>query len=178
MEPSPYLPTTRRFANPLYLRVSDVPELAGLDPDAAAHPLCQGLADRQTQPGSALVAGIGRTNLNEGLTKLGNSLGGDAAAAIFDDQGKGPAALLGIGPQSDRASRLGEFDCVADQVHQYLVHRTTVAQAHAFHRCIGGDEIDPFLERQGLHEGRHFPHRGGRIEMPNVEIIFAGLDPG
>ncbi|HYN28976.1 MAG TPA: 4-alpha-glucanotransferase [Dermatophilaceae bacterium] len=31
MEPSPYLPTTRRFANPIYLRVGDVPELAAAD---------------------------------------------------------------------------------------------------------------------------------------------------
>ena len=30
VEPSPYLPTTRRFASPLYLRVEDVPELADL----------------------------------------------------------------------------------------------------------------------------------------------------
>lgn len=50
MEPSPYLPTTRRFANPLYLRVSDVPELAGLDPDAAA------LIDRLGQRAQALNA--------------------------------------------------------------------------------------------------------------------------
>jgi 4-alpha-glucanotransferase len=32
MQPSPYLPTTRRFANPLYLRIEDVPETAYLEP--------------------------------------------------------------------------------------------------------------------------------------------------
>jgi 4-alpha-glucanotransferase len=31
MEPSPYLPTTRRFANPLYLRLEHIPEYAYLD---------------------------------------------------------------------------------------------------------------------------------------------------
>lgn len=36
MEPSPYLPTTRRFANPVYLHVEDVPEVATLDLAARA----------------------------------------------------------------------------------------------------------------------------------------------
>lgn len=36
VEPSPYLPTTRRFVNPLYLRVQDVPETAELDATASA----------------------------------------------------------------------------------------------------------------------------------------------
>ncbi|MGN6524659.1 MAG: 4-alpha-glucanotransferase [Actinomycetes bacterium] len=34
MEPSPYLPTTRRFVNPIYISVGDIPEVAGLP---AAH---------------------------------------------------------------------------------------------------------------------------------------------
>jgi 4-alpha-glucanotransferase len=32
MQPSPYFPSSRRFANPLYVRVEDVPELDRLDP--------------------------------------------------------------------------------------------------------------------------------------------------
>jgi 4-alpha-glucanotransferase len=37
VEPSPYLPTTRRFVNPLYLHVEDIPEVARLgDQDRAA----------------------------------------------------------------------------------------------------------------------------------------------
>jgi 4-alpha-glucanotransferase len=36
VEPSPYLPTTRRFVSPLYLRVEDVPEAAYLDDAARA----------------------------------------------------------------------------------------------------------------------------------------------
>ena len=37
MEPSPYLPTTRRFVNPIYLRVEDLPEVAYLTPTERAH---------------------------------------------------------------------------------------------------------------------------------------------
>jgi 4-alpha-glucanotransferase len=37
IEPSPYLPTTRRFASPLYLRVERIPEFADLDPSARAY---------------------------------------------------------------------------------------------------------------------------------------------
>ena len=33
MEPSPYLPTTRRYANPVYLSVDDIPELAAAPAD-------------------------------------------------------------------------------------------------------------------------------------------------
>lgn len=36
LEPSPYLPSSRRFFNPLYLRVENVPEFARLSPDDRA----------------------------------------------------------------------------------------------------------------------------------------------
>jgi 4-alpha-glucanotransferase len=34
IEPSPYLPTSRRFANPIYLRIERIPEYVDLDPHA------------------------------------------------------------------------------------------------------------------------------------------------
>ncbi|MFK5689761.1 4-alpha-glucanotransferase [Ornithinimicrobium sp. LYQ92] len=43
MEPSPYLPTSRRFVNPLYIRVEDVPEVAYLS--AAQRQLVEWHAD-------------------------------------------------------------------------------------------------------------------------------------
>jgi 4-alpha-glucanotransferase len=47
MEPSPYLPTTRRFANPLYLRPERIPEYAALGPldRAALHALHEKAGD-------------------------------------------------------------------------------------------------------------------------------------
>lgn len=36
MEASPYLPTSRRFVNPLYIRVEDIPEVAYLEPSVRA----------------------------------------------------------------------------------------------------------------------------------------------
>jgi 4-alpha-glucanotransferase len=44
VEPSPYLPTTRRFVSPLYLRVEDIPEAATLE--NAAHRRMLQLAER------------------------------------------------------------------------------------------------------------------------------------
>jgi 4-alpha-glucanotransferase len=37
MEPSPYLPTSRRFVNPIYLRIEDIPEFAWLPKRGRVH---------------------------------------------------------------------------------------------------------------------------------------------
>lgn len=48
VEPSPYLPATRRFVNPLYLRVEDVPEASGIALENTFHDanLETGILDR------------------------------------------------------------------------------------------------------------------------------------
>ncbi len=53
MEPSPYLPATRRFANPVYLRVEDVPEYSQLP--AAAKARVAALAEQSRAGGSAAL---------------------------------------------------------------------------------------------------------------------------
>ena len=65
IEDSPYLPTSRRFLNPLYLRVTDLPEIAELSPEQrsqveayGAGPFddADGLIDRQTSYAAKLAA--------------------------------------------------------------------------------------------------------------------------
>jgi len=51
MNPSPYLPTTRRFANPIYLRVEDVGEYTRLTPPARAEVDALGAAARDSAAG-------------------------------------------------------------------------------------------------------------------------------
>jgi 4-alpha-glucanotransferase len=51
LEPSPYLPTTRRFANPLYLRVERIPEYADLRAeDRAAIAALRERTDNESDP--------------------------------------------------------------------------------------------------------------------------------
>ena len=58
MAPSPYLPVTRRFANPIYLRVEDVPEFAYL-PEVGRALAPERLALTHTAlPGAALTVAI------------------------------------------------------------------------------------------------------------------------
>jgi 4-alpha-glucanotransferase len=55
IEPSPYLPVTRRFVSPLYLRVEDVPEAAGLAADGQAEVARTAAAQRALNRADALL---------------------------------------------------------------------------------------------------------------------------
>ncbi|MEO3937987.1 4-alpha-glucanotransferase [Dermatophilaceae bacterium Soc4.6] len=55
MEPSPYLPSSRRFLNPLYLRIEDVPEAARLDGDAHARLRALGVRGRALTDGDGIA---------------------------------------------------------------------------------------------------------------------------
>ena len=60
MEPSPYLPTSRRFVNPIYLRVEAIPEFAFLSARRAVRKLKETLDDKLAQSSSAGAAAIDR----------------------------------------------------------------------------------------------------------------------
>ena len=55
MAPSPYLPVTRRFANPMYLRIEDIPEFDELGRKAAKRVAKQAAALRAMSTSSALL---------------------------------------------------------------------------------------------------------------------------
>ncbi|MDQ2758560.1 MAG: 4-alpha-glucanotransferase [Actinomycetota bacterium] len=67
MEPSPYLPSSRRFLNPLYLRVEDVPEAARLEPDAHARLRALGVLGRALTDGGGIARDASWELKREGL---------------------------------------------------------------------------------------------------------------
>ena len=78
LEPSPYLPTSRRFANPIYLRVDRIPESARVDRAALEHHLdnTTDLIDRDT-------AWTAKRAALEAVHRAGRSAGRELAYAAF-----------------------------------------------------------------------------------------------
>jgi 4-alpha-glucanotransferase len=94
MEPSPYLPVTRRFANPLYLRVEEIPEHAYLDPAAAERVAMRSASVRAAASGAdRLDRDTSWAAKRESLEELGAAPLSVGRAAAFDafraSQGQG-----------------------------------------------------------------------------------------
>ena len=110
---SPYLPTSRRFLNPSYLRIEEITELAGLTPGDAAH------VERIAAP---LRAANARPDLLERQKSWQAKL--EALALVFDV------------PRS--ASRQAAFDAFCDREGEALTQFATwCALAEHFGRADG-----------------------------------------
>jgi 4-alpha-glucanotransferase len=93
MEPSPYLPTTRRFVNPLYLRVDDVPEVATLENSAHRRLLQLAATARSLNAEDTIDRDRAWAAKREALRLVHDAGLGDARAAAFaefcDAEGEG-----------------------------------------------------------------------------------------
>ncbi|QDY91129.1 4-alpha-glucanotransferase [Arthrobacter sp. UKPF54-2] len=144
VEDSPYLPTTRRFFNPLYIRVEEIPEYAYLDPAAlaetqrlAAGPHAAdretGLLDRNASYNAKLAA----------LERVFLVRRGPARSRQFSDfcrnQGQGlddfalwSALAETLGPSAD-----GWGDAASSPATAYAAaQRTALADRIEFHRWL------------------------------------------
>ena len=88
MEPSPYLPTSRRFVSPLYLRVEAIPEFAALPKRRRVHKLQQACAEEARKADTidrdaAWAAKRGALKL---VYQVPRSAGRERAFAAFKDR--------------------------------------------------------------------------------------------
>jgi 4-alpha-glucanotransferase len=93
MEPSPYLPTTRRFLNPLYLRVEDIPEVEELNAEDGAR-LERLAAHGRVLNGADGIDRNGSWELKRAALGLVHAVGlsgapADAYRSFLDDEGDG-----------------------------------------------------------------------------------------
>jgi len=92
------------------------------DADFTSHQVNQSLADGKAKSSAAILARRGAVCLGEGFKKLatGSQIHADAGIAYFDTQSHAPAAIGNTGYLDRNLTLFRKFNCIADQVDQYL----------------------------------------------------------
>ena len=147
--------------------------------DASPHHLHQFLADGQAQAAAAIATGGAGVALGEGLEQLPKGVATDADATVADGEHQVRLALA-VAAAADgqgHMALLGEFQGVAQQVHQHLLEACRVAQRAPRHAAFQADvQAQAFL--QGLGGEQHQGVRGQllEIELDFLQAELAGLD--
>ena len=82
------------------------------------------LYDGETKPGSFFVLAAGEIRLVEALPDLFDAVTRDADASVLD--GDEDLVVLLCGLDCDCGVRVAEFDCIVDQVLEYLLDLTHI----------------------------------------------------
>jgi 4-alpha-glucanotransferase len=172
-EPSPYNPSSRVFRNPLYLRIEDVPELAGLSPEDRARVEAlaaegRGLLDRDR------IDRVAVYRLKDEALRLAH-----AALDRVPGRRDGLAAYLAATPNLERFATF----CALQHVHggdwrdwpAAYRHpgRPEVAEAGARHR----DEVDYHAWLQWLLDGQLAAARPAGTQLGVVNDLAIGFAP-
>ncbi|WP_445154392.1 4-alpha-glucanotransferase [Arthrobacter sp. Hor0625] len=144
VEDSPYLPATRRFFNPLYLRVEEIPEYAYLEPraQAAIHDAALRLQAANRQP-DLLDRDASYTAKLAALEHVFRVRRGPDRARRFGDfcrgQGKGLddfALWCALAERLDPAAPEWEAEAASPNTDYCAAQRTALADRIEFHRWL------------------------------------------
>ena len=119
MEPSPYLPTSRRFVNPLYLRVEAIPEFAQLRKRGRVRRLRDGVQKH-----------AGRAGRDRPRHRMGGQAGGLGTGVRRPTDGRSRAGVRGVlRSRGCRARRLRHLVCAGRRVRRRLARVARVGAA-------------------------------------------------
>jgi 4-alpha-glucanotransferase len=178
IEHSPYYPSSRRFTNPLYLRIEDVPEHAGLAPQAAARLQQLAAAMRQANGSARLdrdAAFAAKREALELLHAVPRSPARDEALAAFRHREGGGLEAYAI--YCALAERHG---VPFQQWPEELRHPGSPAVARA--RAELADRVDFHVWLQWLCDGQLSAAQAAAVDagmqLGIVHDLAVGVDPG
>lgn len=178
LEPSPYYPSSRRFANPLYLRVEDTPEFAEANPAVrrrverlAAEARTANRRDRIDRD-AAWRAKLAALELLRGVPS-----DRDRRAALADFRARGGAALEGFATFCALAERHGRpWQRWPEKLRHPRHPAVAAARAELAGRVAFHQWLQFCLAQQLASAQRHAEASGMGIGV--VHDLAVGVDPG